>query len=129
VATSWSSDQLRSLDGARELEIAGERADGTLRRWVPIWVVRAGEDVLVRTWFRRSEGWFGHAVATERARVRVPGLEVEVAVEDIGDADVALRSAVDQAYRDKYGSPGGGSVARMVSDEAAATTLRIAPRP
>jgi hypothetical protein len=128
VPTSWSSDQLRSLDGARELEITSERADGTLRRWVPVWVVRAGDDVFVRTWFRRTDGWFGHAVKTRRARVRVTGLEVDVVVEDVGDADISLRSAVDEAYRDKYGNPDGGSVGRMVSDEAAATTLRLFPR-
>jgi hypothetical protein len=52
---------------------------------------------------------------------------VDVAVEDVGDDDAALRSEVDEAYRVKYGGGDGGSVERMTSEEAAATTLRLAP--
>jgi hypothetical protein len=127
MATPWSPDQLRAIESAHELEISGTRRDGTLRRWVPVWVVRVGEDVYVRTWFRRTTGWFGHAVETGRARVRVPGLETDVAVEDIGAGDAALRAAIDEAYRAKYRTPDGGSVARMTADEAAAATLRLSP--
>jgi hypothetical protein len=127
MPTAWSPDQLRAIERAHELEISVPRRDGTLRRWVPIWVVRVGEDVYVRTWFRRTSGWFGHAVETGRARIRVPGLEADVDVEDAAAGDTALRSAVDDAYRAKYGTPDGGSVGRMIADEAAATTLRLFP--
>jgi hypothetical protein len=127
MANSWSPDQLRTIEGAHELEITGKRLDGTLRRWVPIWIVHVDDDVYVRTWFRRTTGWFGRAVETGQARVRVPGLEADVIVEDIGDADVAPRAAVDEAYRAKYGTADGGSVGRMTADEAAAATLRLSP--
>ena len=125
MCPAWTPDQLRAIEGAHELEITTERPDGTLRRWVPIWVVRVGADVYVRTWELRDTGWFGHAVRIDHARVRVPGLEAEVVVEKVGAADTALRAAVDAAYRDKYGSPDGGSVGRMNGEEAAASTLRL----
>jgi hypothetical protein len=54
--------------------------------------------------------------------VRVPGVEVDVRIEDVGFGPSGLREDVDDAYRDKYG---GGSTADMVGDEAAATTLRL----
>jgi hypothetical protein len=120
---SWTREQLAQIDAARELEIAVRRADGTLRPWTPIWVVHAGSDVYVRTWYRRDTGWFGHALRSGRARVRVPGLEVDVRVEDVGTGSTALRADVDDAYRAKYG--GGGSTGNMVADDAAATTLRL----
>ena len=119
---SWTPEQLALVDAARELDIAVRRADGTLRPWMPIWAVHVGGDVYVRTWYRRDTGWFGTALSTRRARVCVPGVEVEVGVEDVGVGPPGLREDVDDAYRAKYG---GDSTDKMIGDEAAATTLRF----
>ncbi len=81
----------------------------------------------MRTWYRRDSGWFGHVLNSRRARIRVPGLEVDVAVEDVGKDRAKLRAGVDVAYRTKYGRYGGTSVDRMVADDAAASTLRLIP--
>jgi hypothetical protein len=54
--------------------------------------------------------------------VRIRGLEADVGVEDVGVGESGLRTDVDDAYRAKYG---GGSTGNMVTDEAAATTLRL----
>ncbi|CCH89005.1 conserved protein of unknown function [Modestobacter italicus] len=112
------------VDAAGELSIAVRRPDTSLRRETPIWVVRLNDQVFVRTWYRRESGWFGAALVSGRARVRVPGLTADVTVEDVGSAAADLRAGLDDAYRRKYGSRGAGS---MVTDEAAATTLRLAP--
>ena len=142
MTTGWSSEELERIGSADELQIAMGRADGTLRRWVPIWVVCLEDQVYVRTWYRRETGWFGHALDSGRARIRVPGLEVDVAFEDVAFEDVAvenaavenvgdnksdLRAGVDAAYRTKYGRHGGTSVGGMTTDDAAATTLRLTP--
>ena len=100
---SWTPEQLALVDAARELEIAVRRADGTLRPWTPIWVVHVVGDVYVHTWYRRDTGWFGLALSTRRARVRVPGVEVDVRIEHVGVGPSGLREDVDDAYRDKYG--------------------------
>jgi hypothetical protein len=110
------------MDAARELEIAVRRSDGSLREWVPIWVVCAGGQVYVRTWYRRDTGWFGHALRSRQARIRVPGLEADVTIEDIGDASIQVTAAVDAAYRTKYGRGEAGS---MVTAKAAAATLQL----
>jgi hypothetical protein len=127
MTVAWSPDELERIAAAEELQIAAKRADGTLRRDVPIWVVSAGGQVYVRTWYRRDNGWFGHAVDARRARIRIPGLEADVTVEDVGDDKSELRASVDAAYRAKYGRYGETTVDRMVSDDAAATTLRLVP--
>ncbi len=125
MTATWASEELQQLGTAHELEIASRRADGTLRGWVPIWVVSTGGQVYVRTWYRRDTGWFGQVLTSRRARVRVPGLEADVAVEDAGESTPGLRAEIDAAYRAKYGPHGGTE--RMVTDEAAAATLRISP--
>jgi len=89
--------------------------------------VSAGGQVYVRTWHRRTSGWFGLVVETGRARARVPGLEADVVIEDVGEGPGELRASVDAAYRAKYGRYGAGSVGPMVADEAAAATLRLTP--
>jgi len=120
----WTAAELAFLDAAVELEIAVRRPDGSLRRATPIWVVRVGDQVYVRTWYRRESGWFGAALVSHRARVQVPGLAAEATVDAGGNGGPALRAAVDAAYRSKYGD---GAAASMVTEEAATTTLRLTP--
>ena len=121
---TWTTEQIDQFEAAPELEIAVRRVDGTLRPWTPIWVVRCTDDAYVRTWYRRDTGWYGLILRTKQARVRVPGVEVDVRIEDIGVGSSELRAEVDNAYRAKYGD---GSTGSMVGDEAAATTLRLLP--
>ena len=96
---NWTEDQLAQIDAAKELEITSRRSDGSLRGWLQIWVVRADGGVVARTWRRRTTGWFGHVVKGKGARIRVPGLETEVSVEDLGGGPDDLRARVDDAYR------------------------------
>ena len=123
----WSAKDLAQVERAEELEITTTRADGTVRHAVPIWVVRVGQSMYVRTWHRRDTGWFGHVMRSGQAHIRVPGLEREVAVEDLGGVDPDLRAQVDAPYRAKYGRYGAATVDRMIGDDAAAATLRLVP--
>jgi hypothetical protein len=126
MSATWSAEELARIGTADELQIAVQSLDGTLRRWVPIWVVCVGDQVFVRTWHRRDNGWFGQVLDSRRARIRVPGLDATVAVQDVGkNKDAELRAGVDDAYRAKYGRYGSTTVERMVNDDAAATTLQL----
>lgn len=124
MTEAWSPRELELIHAAAELHIAVKRADETLHRWTPIWVVSADGQAYVRTWYRRDTGWFSHALRSHRARIRVPGLEADAAIEDVGEGTAGLRERIDTAYRDKYGSPGSSA---MVGATAAATTLRLSP--
>ena len=42
--TAWTDDELERIGGATELRIASRRPDGSLRRFIPIWVVSSGDD-------------------------------------------------------------------------------------
>jgi hypothetical protein len=127
MTPAWTPEELDRIGSADELQIAVRRADGTSQRWTPIWVVRVAEQVYVRTWYRRESGWFGHVLRSRRARIRVPDLEVDVAVEDVGEATAQLRARIDAAYRTKYRRYGSSSVEPMVAAAAAAATLQLSP--
>jgi hypothetical protein len=125
MTASWSAEQLDRISGSGELQIASRRTVGTLRRWVPIWVVCVDDAVYVRTWYRRTTGWFGDVLELPQARIRVPGLEVDVLIRDFGEGPPGLRWSVDAAYSTTYGPFGHQS---MVTADAAATTLRLDPQ-
>ena len=120
--SGWSGEQLRVLSDAIEIEVSAPRREGGAGRWTPIWVVVADADVFVRTWHRRETGWYGGAVRSGTARIRAGDAAVDVTVEAVRDTDAAT---VDAAYRAKYGDLAARS---MVTAEAAASTLRLAPR-
>ncbi|MEU6373557.1 DUF2255 family protein [Streptomyces sp. NPDC046909] len=47
--TTWTSAELTRIEHAEELGMSPSRADGTSRAPVPIWVVRDGDDLYVRS--------------------------------------------------------------------------------
>ena len=127
AAAVWAAEDVDRIGSAEELRIAAKRHDGTLRRWVPIWVVCVGDQVYVRTWYRRDTGWFAHLLDSRRAAVQVPGLRADVVVADVAAESEQLHADVDAAYHTKYGRYGTSGVGPMVTAEAAATTLRLSP--
>lgn len=123
--STWTPGELDALAAATELRISTRRADGTPRRAVPIWVVRAGDSIYVRS-YRGPEGeWFRHATADRVAHIQAGTITSEVTVTPAG---AAARAEIDQAYRTKYGSFGRAYVNPMTAGPAAATTLRLVPK-
>lgn len=122
--TSWTSDELDRIGSADELRITSVRADGALRPYVPIWVVRVGDDLYVRSYRGADGGWFRHLRERDRGRIKAGGVEREVAVAAAADE---VDDAVDEAYRGKYGRYGSRLVDPMIAAPARGTTLRLAP--
>jgi hypothetical protein len=122
--TTWTSDELDRIGSADELRITSVRADGALRSYVPIWVVRVGDDLYVRSYRGADGGWFRHLRERDRGRIRAGGVEREVAVAAAADE---VDDAVDEAYRGKYGRYGSRLVDPMIAAPARGTTLRLAP--
>ncbi|MGO4423544.1 DUF2255 family protein, partial [Streptomyces sp. MCAF7] len=125
----WTSDELSNIAAADELEIAPLRGDGTPRTAVPIWVVRDGDDLYVRS-FRGSGGaWYRAAQASHAGHITSGGVDKDVTLVEAPDPGVNDR--IDAAYRSKYSGYSGYSgtyVRPMVADTARATTLKLVPR-
>ncbi|MDX2529733.1 DUF2255 family protein [Streptomyces europaeiscabiei] len=121
---TWTSDELNRIAGADELEMAPLRRDGTLRAPVPIWVVRDGENLYVRSFRGTDGGWWRTARANHQGHIRSGGVDKDVVFAEVPDSEVNDR--IDTAYRTKYGRFGGTYVDPMVA--ARSTTLRLVPR-
>jgi hypothetical protein len=118
----WDQDELRRIGGATELRIAPTAGGLGSRRAVPIWVVRVGDDLVVRSYRGGGGAWFRTAIRSGRASITAGGVQREVLLEPLPET---ARSAVDAAYRKKYGS--GPYVDAMLAEAAVGTTVRLVP--
>ena len=120
----WNDDDLRRIGGADELQISSRRADGTLRPYVTIWVVRDGDDLYVRSAYGANNGWFRRATASGTGRIRAGGAESDVTFEP---APPETAAGIDRAYHDKYDRYGPAIVGTVVGPAVAALTLKLVP--
>jgi hypothetical protein len=121
----WSSDELAQIARTDHVKVTSRRPDGSLRPYVTIWAVRSGEDIYVRSAYGPENGWYRRAKASGEGRIRVEGLERDVAFET---PDPSLDEEVSAAYHAKYDRYGPRTVGTVVSTEAVRTTLRLLPR-
>ena len=124
--TAWTNAELDRIGTAQELEIASLRADGSLRRPVTIWVIRAGDDLYVRSWRGESGAWYRGVQERHQGHVRAGGVDKDVDFAAVDDEELDER--IDAAYRSKYGRYGSSYVGPMTSGETRTTTLRVEPR-
>jgi hypothetical protein len=123
--TTWTDEELSALGDADEWQIASLRKDGTLRPYVTIWGVRAGDDLFVRSAFGPDNPWFRRAKLSGAGRIRAAGLERDVT---FADADADLRAGIDAVYHAKYDHYGPAIVGPVVGEKTAAVTIRLLPR-
>jgi hypothetical protein len=122
--TTWASDELDRIAAADELAITARQADGTLRPPTPIWVVRVGDDLFVRSWRGPAGRWFRAARERRAGYIAAGGVEKDV---EFVDAEESVNDAIDAAYEEKYGRYP-SYVKPMVSSDARATSLKLVPQ-
>jgi hypothetical protein len=122
--TDWDEDELALIAGTEEIQVAGRRADDTLRAPVTIWVARLGDELYVRSVRGREAAWFRGTQLLRQGHLSAGGLEIDVGFEEAGgDIDDDL----DAAYRAKYGRYPERIVGSVVTPQARAATLRLEP--
>jgi hypothetical protein len=123
--TEWKSDQLDKLGKAEEVQIASARHDGTLRKPVTVWAVRQGDDLYVRSVKGRTGSWFRGTQEKHEGLIRTRGVQVDVT---FVDADQAIESEIDGAYRTKYRRYAGSILNSVLTSEARSSTIKLVPR-
>ena len=120
----WSDHELTTIGRAEELRVSSRRPDGTLRPYVTIWVVRASDDLYVRSAYGTENPWFVRARASRAGRIRAGGIEHDVTFQD---STPDAHPAIDAAYHAKYDRYGPGIVGSVVGSHTAQSTLRLVP--
>jgi hypothetical protein len=127
VSGTWTEQELSRVGEATELQIASRRPDGSLRRYVTIWTVRAGNGLYVRSAYGTGNPWFRRATASGSGRIRAGGIERDVTFTQSSELDPSTIAAVDASYHAKYDRYGSQIVGTVTGAHAAAVTLRLDP--
>ena len=122
---NWTTQELTRIGRAQELQLASTRLDGTLRPFVTMWVVQAGDDVYVRSAYGPDNPWFVRARASGAGRIRAGGVERDVTFEE---ADPGAHTDIDAAYHAKYDRHGPAIVGTVVGPLTWDVTIRLVPR-
>ncbi len=121
---NWSSDELSRIDHADDLKIAPFREDGiTYGTPTWIWEVVVDGNLYVRGYHGPKSRWYQAAVRQRAGRIIAAGMTRDVAFEPV---EGPINDRIDDAYRTKYSKS--QYLAPMISAQARAATVRIAPR-
>ena len=104
--TTWTEGELRRIGDAEVLQLASARPDGSLRPYITMWTVRAGDELYVRSAHGPNNPWYRRAKASGTGRIRAGGVERDVT---FAEAAAGTHTSIDGAYHAKYGRPGSGS--------------------
>src|SRR6476620_5718259 len=123
--TTWTSDELDSIDSVDELQIASLRRDGSLSSSRIIWLVVVDGELYVRSVRGPDAAWFRGTQVRHQGRIEAGGV-----TRDVSYARVApeLDDRIDAAYRRKYSRYATSIVDSTTSRQARSTTLRLIPR-
>jgi hypothetical protein len=125
-ATAWTAGDLARIGAAREVQLASRRGDGSLRPYVTMWAVRAGDCIYVRSAYGPDNPWYRRAVASGAGRIRGGGIERDVV---FAGAEPAVQGDIDAAYHAKYDRYGPRIVGSVTGPATHQVTIRITPRP
>jgi len=123
--TTWPPSDLARLGGSEELQLASRRADGSLRPYVRMWVVRAGGDLYVRSAYGPDNPWYRRAVASGAGRIRAGDTERDVS---FAQAPPEAQGDIDAAYHVKYDHYGPQIVGSVAGPDAHQVTVRLVPQ-
>ena len=123
--TAWTSEELKKIGSAEELQIASLRKDGSLRSMRIIWVVRVGDDLYVRSVNGRTSDWFRGVLDCHEGCIRAGGVEKDVAF--VEESDPMVSDQIDAAYEAKYRRYA-SIIPSINSPTARAAAIRLVPR-
>jgi len=107
-------------------KILGIRAGTAPHRFIGIWAVVVEGRIFVRSWSLKPRSWYRTFLEEPRGTIQVEGREI--AVRAVHTRSERLKAAVDQAYLEKYKTPGSIKYAQDLGGEKSrATTTELVP--
>jgi hypothetical protein len=122
-ARRFGREVLAALRDGKFLRI---RAGTEPHRFIGIWVVVVEDRVFVRSWSLEPRSWHRTFLEVPTGAIEIAGREIPVRA--LQTRSERLKDAVDQAYLDKYVTPGSIKYARgMGRAKSRGTTTELVP--
>lgn len=110
----------------RDGKILGIRAGTKPHRVIGIWSVVVENRVFVRSWGMKPRSWYRTFLEEPRGIIVVDGREIPVRA--VFTRSERLKTAVDQAYREKFNTPGSVHFVRgFATKKRRDTTTELVP--
>lgn len=110
----------------RDEKIIGLRAGTEPHRFIGIWAVVVENRVFVRSWSLKPRSWYRTFLEDPRGAIQVG--DKEISVRAVQTRSERLKQAIDQAYLQKYKTPGSIKYAQdLGSAKSKATTTELVP--
>jgi hypothetical protein len=107
-------------------KILGIRAGTGPHRIIGVWPVVVEDRVFVRSWGVKPGGWYRTFRKDPQGAIEIDGRELPVRA--VQTRSERLKDAVDQAYREKFNTPGALKYVRDLCEERCrATTTELVP--
>jgi hypothetical protein len=123
---TWPQEELARIGAAAEIGLASRRPNGSLRPYVTMWIVRAGDDLYVRSAYGPDNPWYRRAAASGAGRLQGGGTERDVT---FAPAAPEAQGGIDAAYHAKYDRYGPQIVGSVTGPGAYDVTIRLVPQP
>lgn len=124
---SWTNEELDKIGNSDELQIVTFREDGIQYKPVPIWVVRVGDDLYIRSYRGKDGMWYRHIQNRKEGQISSGGITKSVTFIEAYNDD-GLNNKIDVAYRTKYQKYSNAYIDPMITSQARSTTIKISPR-
>jgi hypothetical protein len=119
----FSEEVLTALEKSKGLRI---RAGTGTHRFIGIWFVVVEGRVVVRSWSIKPTGWYRKFLRDPRGAIQLG--KSEIAIRAVPVRGKTLRDAVDQAYLERYSTPGSLKYAKdLCQARSEATTTELIP--
>jgi hypothetical protein len=123
AARRLPADVVAAIDRGK---ILGIRAGREPHRIIGIWAVVVEGRVFVRSWSLKPRSWYRTFLEEPRGTIQVG--DRQIAIRAVRTRSERLKAAVDQAYLDKYKTPGSIKYAQDLGGEKSrATTTELVP--
>jgi len=125
MSRPFSKATLAAIDGSKILGVrAGARSD---HRFIGIWAVVVKGRVFARSYTLRKAGWYRTFLEDPLGTIQVG--ERQLRIRALPVRSERLRDALEQAYAEKYATPGSVKYVRgFKTPRRRATTLEFVPR-
>ena len=120
---AWTREQMAQIAFAEEVQVLIRRPDGSLSGPTTIWIAGDADRLFVRPTNGRTATWFRGAIATGMGQIVSGGTASHVSFAEASEADL---SAVDVAYRQKYGRYA-SIVDHLIESGPREATLQVRP--
>jgi hypothetical protein len=90
-----------------------------------MWIVRAGDDLYVRSAYGPDNPWYRRAIVSGTGRIRAGGTERDVT---FAPADAKAQHDIDSAYHAKYDRYGPRIVGSVTGPASYPVTVRLLPQ-